>query len=232
MTMMRWDPFGEALSLRQAMDRLLEDAVVEPARSQGARGGGQSLGFAMDVMEQSDGLVVRASLPGVKPEDVDISIEENVLTIQGETRDEHEDGGQQSGGAAPSTRAGQEGQSSAGHQNGQTQQAGAPIGQQGAPQSSQTGRGQTRYHQREHRYGRFLRQVMLPVAVDANKAEATFEHGVLTLRLPKAEQARRHTISISGQGASSKAIEGQRGESTIGGTSSKAQASEPSLSRA
>jgi hypothetical protein len=63
--------------------------------------------------------------------------------------------------------------------------------------------GQGRYHQRERVYGRFFRQLRLPMPVDADKADATdatFEHGVLRISLPKAEQARRRRIEVKSQG--------------------------------
>lgn len=94
----RWEPFGEMLSLRQAIDRLFEDAFIRPPGVVGAgelTGGGEGragIGFPIDVYEQDDDLVVRAVLPGVKPEDVDISVQGNTLTIQGETREETESG--------------------------------------------------------------------------------------------------------------------------------------------
>jgi HSP20 family protein len=80
MTMMRRpSPFGELLSLRQAMDRLFEDSFVNP------RGAGASLfeggSMPVDVSTTDDELVVEASLPGAKPEEVDITVEAGTLTI-------------------------------------------------------------------------------------------------------------------------------------------------------
>jgi HSP20 family protein len=86
----RWDPFGEMLSLRQAMDRLMEDAFVAPARRLGIGQGGEDGGLDLDLYEDDDAVVVTASLPGVKPEDVDVSVQGDVLTIRGETRFEQE----------------------------------------------------------------------------------------------------------------------------------------------
>ena len=73
----RHHAFGRAMGLRQVMDRLLEDAVVMP------RGGdGQSMGGpALNVYEEGDQLPVEAHLPGLKPEDLDINVEQGVLTI-------------------------------------------------------------------------------------------------------------------------------------------------------
>src|SRR5215217_3004394 len=79
-------------SLRQAMDQLLEQSFIRPS---GGPAGGQSsgqggYGFPIDVQEQGDTLVVTASLPGVKPDDVDIQIQQHVLLIRGEQREEQE----------------------------------------------------------------------------------------------------------------------------------------------
>ena len=201
MTLTRWDPLSEMLPLRQLMDRLLEDAVIQPSRVLGSREGAGAgsgmtgMGVALDLAEHENELVVTASLPGVRPEDVDISIQDNVLTIQGEVREER----QQPTQTTASTEQGQEGTQTNGRQ-GQPQDQ--PHSQQG--QASQ-GRAQPQYHYRERRVGRFLRQVTLTVAVNADKAEASFEHGVLTLRLPKAEEAQRKRIQVRSQAA----IEGQ-----------------------
>ena len=177
MTMLRWDPFGEMLSLRQVMDRLLEDAVIQPGRAlRGAEGQTMPL---LDLAEHDNELVVKAALPGVKPEDVQITIEENVLTIEGELREEPEQ--QPEPAAAPSQAV-----------------AAAPAGkpdQQGGVQIKKP-----RYHHRERPIGHFFREVMLPVAVDAGKAGATFEHGLLTITLPKAQATRRRHIAIKGAG--------------------------------
>jgi len=82
----RHDAFGRAMGLRQVMDRLLEDAVVMP------RGGdGQSMGGpALNVYEEGDQLTVEAQLPGLKPEDLDINVEQGVLTISGQTTTDEE----------------------------------------------------------------------------------------------------------------------------------------------
>jgi HSP20 family protein len=82
----RNNPFGELLSLRQAMDRLFEDSWVRPGSWFGAGAGDQ--GMAIDVRTTPDSLVVEAALPGVKPEDVDISVLGDTLTISGHTSEE------------------------------------------------------------------------------------------------------------------------------------------------
>ena len=82
----RHDPFGRTLGLRQVMDRLLEDAVVMPRNVDGQGWGGP----ALNVYEDGDTLVVEAQLPGMKPEDLDINVEQGVLTISGQTTAEEE----------------------------------------------------------------------------------------------------------------------------------------------
>ena len=149
MSMMRWDPFSEMTSLRQAIDHLFENSVIRPGGGQGTGQGGSGYGFPIDVLEQGDALVVKASLPGVKPDDVDVQVQQNVLMITGQHQQEQE-------------------------------------------------RQQGRYLLAERWSGRFSRAIALPVAVDANACEASFEDGVLTLTLPKAEQARTKQIPIRG----------------------------------
>jgi HSP20 family protein len=78
-------PFGELLSLRQAMDRLFEDSFVRPRTW---LAGELTGGMPLDIYTTSDALVIKAALPGVKPEDVDITIEGNTLTISGKYEDE------------------------------------------------------------------------------------------------------------------------------------------------
>jgi HSP20 family protein len=83
----RNDAFGRAMGLRQVMDRLLEDAFVMP------RGGGDGQswnGPALNVYEEGENLTVEAQLPGIKPEDLDVNVEQGVLTISGQTTSQEE----------------------------------------------------------------------------------------------------------------------------------------------
>ena len=146
MALERWDPFREAVSLRDAMNALFQDSFVRPSGAL-AQGGGVAL--PLDVSENENEFVVKASLPGVKPEDVQITIHGETLTIQGESKFEEEKKGE-------------------------------------------------RWHIRERRAGSFHRSIVLPVPVESDKAQASFEHGVLTLTLPKSEQAKPRQIRIGG----------------------------------
>lgn len=144
----RWDPFGEFSSLRRAMDRLFDDFA--PSRAW-RTGEAAELTFPVDVSENENDIVVKAVLPGVKPEDVDISVSEGVLTIKGETRSEA-----------------------------QTEQE--------------------NYYRREIRYGAFSRSIPMPTRVNHEQAEADFADGMLTVRLPKAEEVRPRSIRIRARG--------------------------------
>jgi HSP20 family protein len=141
----RWDPLRDTLSLRDAMDQLFEESFVRPRSWPATGAGGGAL--ALDVRETDDDLTVRASVPGVDPDDIDISISDGTLTIKGETQKEKEE-------------------------------------KEGS------------YHLRERRYGAFRRTIGLPTMVNANKAEAEYKDGVLTLTLPKAEEVKPKSINI------------------------------------
>ena len=88
MAIERWQPFTELMSLRQAMDKLFEDSFVRPSRALAALG--EVTVPALDVYQTPDEVVVKATLAGVKPEDVAIDITGETLTIKGETKAEEE----------------------------------------------------------------------------------------------------------------------------------------------
>ena len=149
-TLARFDPVGQALSLRQAMDRLFDDSFVNPTGWLTLASG--QVSPLIDVYETNDDIVVEASMPGMSPDDVSISLTGQTLVLRGETK------------------------------------AGEEI-----PDA--------RYLLRERRFGAFQRQIALPVRVDGDHAEATFEHGVLTLRIPKAAEVKPRQIQIkTGEG--------------------------------
>jgi HSP20 family protein len=85
-TIIRWDPFAEMASLRETFDRLFEDP-----RSWRTSFGNVGNFLPVDVLDTADEIVVKASLPGVKPEDIDISVEGQLLTLKGESREEREE---------------------------------------------------------------------------------------------------------------------------------------------
>lgn len=88
MSIEKWYPFTDLMSLRQAMDRLFEDSYVRPSRA--LAGPGEAAGPGLDVYQTPNEIVVKAGLPGVKPEDVNIDITGDTLTIKGENKAEQE----------------------------------------------------------------------------------------------------------------------------------------------
>jgi len=142
----RWEPFKDMMSLREAMNRLFEDSFIRPS-AWPLPFEGETVGMPVDVIEGKDNVVVKASVPGLKPEDIDVSITGDTLTIKGETKSEEK-----------------------------------------VEQGS--------YIRQERRYGKFERSLQLPSLVVADKADAKFEHGVLTLTLPKAEEVKPKTIKV------------------------------------
>jgi HSP20 family protein len=141
----RPSPFSELMTLRQAMDRLFDDTVFRPYAAY--TGNGDLARLPLDVRTTADALLVEASLPGIKPEDVDITVENGTLTIRAEDRSE------------------------------QREEHGGWV-------------------VREISRGSVMRTVTLPTGLEADQAEATFEHGVLKLRIPKAEQGKPRQIRI------------------------------------
>ncbi len=149
MTMQRWEPFKEMVTLRNAMDKLFEDSFVRPTGWWMEEDGWGAL--ALDMYQTASEVVVKAPLPGFKPEEVDISLTGDTLTIKAEHKEESET---------------QEGE----------------------------------YLLRERRYGSFSRVVTVPAGIKNDKAEASFENGVLTLTLPKAEEAKPKQIKVKAKG--------------------------------
>ena len=141
----RYDPFGVMVTLRHAMDRLFEDSYVSPLTWRTLDG--EMLSPALDVHQTSDDIIVQAALPGLKADDVDITITGQTLTIRGEFKADEKVSRDQ-------------------------------------------------YLYRERRYGSFNRQLQLPVRVQGDAATATFEDGLLTLRIPKVEEVKPRQIQV------------------------------------
>jgi HSP20 family protein len=85
MAMEPWSPFREMVTLRDAMDRLFQESFVRPVGGLIGRGS-----VPLDIAETGDHYDVRATLPGVKPEDVQIAVQGDTLTIRGEIKGEEE----------------------------------------------------------------------------------------------------------------------------------------------
>ena len=86
----RWDPWGEAVSLRQAMDSLLQESIVRP---RSGSGGASAVTLTLDIEERGDDFVITTPIPGMKPENVEISVRGDTLRIRAERRDERREEG-------------------------------------------------------------------------------------------------------------------------------------------
>jgi len=85
----RWEPAREMMTLREAMDRLFDDAFTHPF-SLSREGGSNWSSPAIDMYQTNDEVVVRAALPGIKSDEVQINVTNDVLTIRGETKQQEE----------------------------------------------------------------------------------------------------------------------------------------------
>src|SRR5438270_946955 len=194
----RYDPFREALSLRRAMDQLFERSFVNPSLMPGS----PTLMAPMDICETKNGFEVDVALPGVRPEDIELLVDQNTLTIRGRFshQNEHQD--------QPEGQAQAQQQAQAGQTPGQQQaQASQTQGQQQTQQDGgqQTQQGKTERHRRGHNWlsreivaGSFERVVTFPRPIDTNNVQTKFENGVLTIMLPVSEGSRPKRISITG----------------------------------
>jgi HSP20 family protein len=90
MSLIRWEPIAELNTIQNEMNRLFNTFFDQPAST--ARGGAPARRWipAMDLVETADHYVVRADLPGVSDEDVDVQLQDNVLTISGERKAEQQ----------------------------------------------------------------------------------------------------------------------------------------------
>lgn len=88
MSIMRWDPFRDTVSLRHVMGRFFDDSSFRPLRLREWVDDGHY--FPVDIYHTPEAVVARAVLPGLKPEDVEITIDHNVLTIRGKSSGETE----------------------------------------------------------------------------------------------------------------------------------------------
>jgi HSP20 family protein len=147
MSLSRWEPFRDLMTLRQAMDRLFEESFVRPGSRWTTED--SSCELPIDAYVTDNDLVISAAVPGVDPKDVAITIEGDTLTIRGEYKGPLEN---------------------------------------------------VEYVFQERSYGQFNRTLRLNIPVQAEKAEATFDKGVLTLVIPKQEEVKPKTIKISTKG--------------------------------
>lgn len=139
----RFDPFRDVAALQDEVERVFGQMS---GRGRGASSAG-AFSPALDVEETEEGFVLYVELPGVSADNVDVSLEENVLTVSGERSfyDQREAEG---------------------------------------------------FRRIERHFGRFHRAVRLPDRVDANRVEASYRDGMLTISVPKAEEAKPRRIEV------------------------------------
>jgi HSP20 family protein len=130
-----WPPFGRLTSLQDELNRLFESPMT---------------GWAppLDVHEDKDNFSVHVELPGMKREDIDVTLQDGALVISGERKEEKV----------------QEG---------------------------------TDIHRQERYYGKFTRALTMPAAVTGDQVKAQYKDGILTVTLPKAEEAKPKSITVS-----------------------------------
>src|SRR5262245_46730868 len=92
MSFTRWDRWGDIVSLREAMNNLLEESFVRPRP--GVAGPGMASSLALDVRETPDQFTVTASVPGVSSSDIDISVLGDTLRIRGQRQEQTEESGE------------------------------------------------------------------------------------------------------------------------------------------
>lgn len=146
MVLRRWEPFRELAGMRGTVDRFFEHGSPHPYRPWVALWSNNTL--SLDAYETPESLVIKAAIPGVKPDEVDVTVTNNVLIINGESRNEDEVK-------------------------------------------------EKNYLVRERRYGPLSRTLTLPKGLKTDGIEATYGEGVLTLTIPKAEDAKPRTIRVN-----------------------------------
>jgi HSP20 family protein len=145
MALVRWRPRGDFVDVRDEIDRLFDTFL--PAEFKAEHSVTAAWVPRVDIAETDNEVVVTTELPGVERKDAKLSVEDNVLTIGGEKKQEKE------------------------------------IKEKN-------------YHCVERRYGTFSRSFALPTRIQADKVKATFKDGILTIKLPKIEEAKTKEIPI------------------------------------
>ncbi len=140
-----WPGFGQLSTLRDEIDRLFEAPLAELVRGSQLMSGWTP---SLDMYEDKDNLYVRAELPGMKKEDIELSLHEGTLTLSGERKNE-------------------------------TKFENAEV------------------YRTERFFGRFQRTISLPTPVAAEKVKAQYKDGILTVTLPKTEEAKPKHIDVN-----------------------------------
>lgn len=146
MSIIRWEPFRDLVSTHDHFNQLFNETFARAFGNQ-QEVSPRAWVPPVDIGETEDSLVLKAELPGIKPDDVEIRVEDNTLYLKGERKFEKE------------------------------------VKEENL-------------HQVERSYGTFSRSFALPSSIDSDKVKAEYQNGVLTLTMPKREEAKPKTIKI------------------------------------
>ena len=161
MALIRWEPARELETIQTEMNRLFNTFFEAP---QSANGRSTRRWIpAMDLVETDEDFVLRADLPGLNEQDVNIELEDNVLTLSGQRKAEHEERGEG-------------------------------------------------YYRVERASGAFSRSLTLPDGVEPDRVQASFDRGVLEVRIPKPERRKPRKVTISAGGSGQPTIEGSESQ--------------------
>src|SRR5437764_931428 len=165
MALIRWEPVRELSTIQNEMNRLFNTFFETPTQGNGGSTTLRRWIPPMDLVETEGDFVLRADLPGLTQSDVNIELEDNILTISGERKSQHEER--------------KEG-----------------------------------YYRVERGFGSFSRSLTLPEGVEPEGVKASFENGVLEVRIPKPEQRKPRKVAISVGGGAATTIEGSEHSET------------------
>ena len=144
-TLATWPRFGRLTDLRDEIDRLFDGTLAEFAQGSNLLSGWTP---SFDVFEDKDNFTVVAELPGMKKENIEVSLHDGSLSVSGERK-------------------------------------------------SESKRDDTEVYRTERFFGRFQRTISLPTAVAADKIKAQYKDGILTVTLPKTEEAKPKQIDVA-----------------------------------
>jgi HSP20 family protein len=137
--MIRYNPFNEVVSLRDAMDRLFEDSFISRNLS--------NRGMTANLYETADGFILQVPMPGANPDAIEITAQQDTLSLKWETKVQ-------------------------------------------PPQGATV-------HWNGFQSGQYQQAFTLPASINADRVEASYEDGVLTLNLPKAEHVKARTVKVT-----------------------------------
>ena len=148
MPIVRWEPFRDLVTTQDRFNRLFNETFSRVFGDEGTSS--KAWLPPVDIVENDNNVVLKAELPGINPNDIEVRVEDNTLYMKGERKFEKD------------------------------------VKEENL-------------HRVERSYGSFNRTFALPSSIDADKVQAEYKDGVLTLTMPKREEAKPKTIKINTQ---------------------------------